>query len=415
MKLRKLLVAVALLAAPAILMGATLPNPFLTGPQDPSQLQANINQLALAVNGNASGWVNQNYLDNGDFFVAQRGTADTTGGTTSGCAVASYPVDRWCVDTNVGSGTGHGQVITSTPSPPPGFQNSVKIWRNANALTQPILLMQEIESAKSTQLAGKPVIASCYVQPLAGLTSTGGAVNMYIFTGTGADQGLGALRGAAGMTASPALTPAWTTIASNTLTAGAGSPSFSLGTTAAWSRIYSTPLSIPSGTTEVAFAIGFTPVGSSSGATDGIAVAGCQLEQVDVAQTTPSPFQFLPPQVNLARAQRFFWQIADPAATVEIPSACFVTAANTTVKCGVWLPTQMQTTPVTAISTSTSFGIVVTAGTAGTCTTLAATGSSNSVNSIGVTCTTGGTIALGSATPLIGAATAGTLNASADF
>lgn len=75
----------------------------------------------------------------------------------------------------------------------------------------------------------------------------------------------------------------------------------------------------------------------------------------------------------------------------------------------------LRTTPTTAVSTATSFGIWLTAGTAGTCTTLAATASSNGVNQIGLTCTTGGTIALGTGTNLIGAATAGTISAFADY
>lgn len=416
MKIRAYLLGLVLLAGASSAYAASVP--LLQGPQDPSQMQAVINQTIQSMNAGVPGFSTlpggaRNYLDNGSMITVQRGTADTTGGSTSGCAVNSYPVDRWCVDTNVTSGVGHGQSITSSPSPPAGFQKSVKVWRASGALTQPIEFMQEIETTRSTQLAGKPVIASCYVQPLA--TFSGTTLTMNLITGTGTDEGLGALRSAVGMTASPAISPAMTGVAVNAMSAGAGSPSWAIGTAANWSRIYSAPLIVPTGTTEAAFAIGFAPVGSGSGATDGFAVTGCQLEVADPSQTVPSAFDFQAPAIELERAQRFFWQITDPAATVEVPSACFVTAANTTVKCGVWLPTQMQTAPVTAISTSTSFGIVVTAGTAGTCTTLAATASSNTVNSIGVTCTTGGTIALGSATPLIGAGTAGTLNASADF
>jgi len=415
-RLRAFLFSLAAMLAGVPALAATIP--LLTGPQDPAALQSTLNAVITSINANTPGYGSlpgpKNYLDNGAMFVKQRGTAAVTGASTLGCAVLSYTADRWCVDTNVTSGVGKGQVITATPSPPPGFQNSVKIWRDSGALTQPVEFMQEIETARATQLQAKPVIASCYVQPLAGYTGTA-AISMNLFTGTGADQGLGALQGAVGMTASPAITPAWTGVAANPLAAGAGSPSWVIGTTAAWSRVYSAPFIVPAAATEAAFAIGFTPVGSSSGTTDGMAITGCQLEVADATQTAPSAFDFQLPGGDLARAQRYYWQISDPAATVEIDSSCFVTAANTTVKCGVYLPQQMWAAPVTFV-TSVAFGIVVTAGTAGTCTGIAATASSNTVNSIGLTCTTGGTIALGSATPLIGAAVASAiLNASSDY
>lgn len=416
--LRSLLAAVCLaLAVPLAHAGsiAAVNQQQLQIPGIGADLQSLTNSVNANVPGFSSLYAGKNYLDNGAMFVAQRGTAEKTGGTTSGCAVLSYVADRWCVDTNVTSGAGFGIVATATPTPPPGFQNEIRFYRKTGALLQPVQLMQEIESARFTQLQGKMVIASCYVQPLAGFTATA-AVTMNLITGTGTDEGIGALRGAVGMTASPAITPALTGVATTALTAGTGSPSFVLGTTATWSRIYSIPVVVPATATEGIFALGFTPVGSSSGTTDGIAATGCMLEQADPNQTAPSAFEFQPPGYDLARAQRFYYQVADPAATVPLPSACFVVTANTTVKCGLWLPVQMQTTPVTAIPVAASFGIVVTAGTAGTCTTLAATASSNTVGSVGLTCTTGGTIALGSATPLIGAAAASAnVNASADF
>jgi hypothetical protein len=415
--LRSFLAVLALGLAAPLAHAASLPavnQQQLQIPGVGGDLQAIENAVNANVPGFGSLYAGKNYLDNGAMFVKQRGTAEITGGTTSGCAVLSYAADRWCVDTNVTSGAGFGIVATATPTPPPGFQNEIRFYRKTGALLQPVQLMQEIESARFTQLQGKMVIASCYVQPLAGFTATA-PVTMNLFTGTGTDEGIGALRSAVGMTASPAITPALTGLATTALTAGTGSPSFTLGTTAVWSRIYSAPTVVPAAATEGIFALGFTPVGSSSGTTDGIAVTGCQLEQADPNQTAPSAFEFLPPGYDLARAQRFYWQIADPAATVNIPSSCNVTTANTTVKCGVWLPVQMQLAPVTAVSVSTSFGIWLTAGTAGTCTALAASASSNTVNNIGVTCTTGGTIALGTGTNLIGAATAGNLNASADY
>lgn len=401
----------ALLASSA--MAASIPiypqsGAVITPPLDPSNLFSYLNQVLQSVNQYASGYQPENILDNGAATITQRGTSEATGADTSGCAVVSYVVDRWCIDTNVASGAGFGQVKTSSPTPPPGFSNVVNVYRKTGALTQPVCLMQEIETTRFVQLQGKPVIISAYVAALAGAPS-GMVVTGYLFTGTGTNQGLGALQSAVGMTASPALTPAWTGIAT-------ASQTMTITPTTSFARASSGQIPVPVTATEGAVAFCFTPGAETAGTTNGFSITGMQLEVAGPNQTTAGAFQFLPPSTALERAQRYFWQISDPAATVNIPSSCNVTTANTTVKCGVWLPQQMWTAPVTAVATATSFGIWLTAGTAGTCTTLAASASSNTVNNIGVTCTTGGTIALGTGTNLIGAAVAaGRLNASADF
>lgn len=412
---RAILLAASVIGVGGVVHAASVPlftgvqgtNPIVGVPATMPDLNTMVTNLNSNAVGFASTFVGKNYLDNGSAFVNQRGTAEATGGTTSGCAVTSYVTDRWCLDANVTSGQAFGQVVTSSPSPAPGFQNSIKVYRKANALTQPVCLLQEIEAARFTQLQGKSVILSATIAALAG-APTGMTVTGSLITGTGSDEGLGVLRSAVGMTASPAITPALTGVAT-------ASATLSAVPTTSFARFSSGQIAVPLTAKEGVVAFCFTPGAETAGTTDGFAITGMQLEQADPNQTTASAYEFLPPPTDLQRAQRFFWQISDPAATVVVPSACFVTAANTTVKCGVWLPTQMQNAPVTAVSVATSFGIIVTAGTAGTCTTLAATASSNTVNAIGITCTTGGTIALGSATPLIGAATAGTLNASADF
>lgn len=387
--------------------------PSGTVPANVPGLIPDLNTLVNNINASGSTGINsntmaafsgsRNYLDNGAMTVAQRGTSAQTGGTTSGCTVNAYVADRWCVDTNVASGAGKGQVVTSSPSPITGFTNSMTVWRNSGALTQQVCAIQEIPTKDATQLAGQTVTLSAYLQALAGLNAdNGNVVTMNLFTGTGSDEGLGT------MTASPAITPAWTGIATQAVVNGTTK---SKTITTGWVR-YNVSYTIPSAATEIAVAICFTPTATGSGATDGFAMAGVQLEQ----GLTPSSFEFRPYGVELAKAQQYYVQITDPAATVEVPSSCFVVTANTTVKCGVYLPQTMRATPTTTIPVAASFGIVVTAGTAGTCTTLAATASSNSLNSVGVTCTTGGTIALGSATPLIGqAAAGGMIQVSADF
>lgn len=342
----------------------------------------------------------RNVLDNGAAQVVQRAlaTASTSCGTTTGSTSLTYSADRWTCIVNVASQQGKTQVVTASPSPPTGFTKSINVWRNSAALTQPVCLMQEVPTADSTTLAGQVATFSFYGQALAGLAAdNGGVVNGYIFTGTGTDQGLGTL------TATPAITPAWTNIAATTTKA------FTLGTS--WNR-YSVSGLIPAATTELGVAICFTPTATGAGATDGFSATGMQLE----AASAPTPYEFRPASLELTKDEAYFFQITDPAATVYLPSSCSVITASTTVRCNLTLPVSMRTTPTTTVLTATSFGIQLTAGTAGTCTTLAATASASTPQSAGLTCTTGGTIALGTGTSLIGAAISNaTISVSADF
>lgn len=391
----------------------TNPIPGIVPPLDPSGLIGYFQAMANNINAYASSYQPLNYLDNAALVVQQRGTSAVTCGGTSGPASTAYSADRWACEVNVGSQQGRMSTVTSASGVTfaPGVPIMESLYRNANALTQPISGEQEIESSRFTLLQGRAVIPSCWVAANTGAPS-GVTATIHIFTGTSTNEGLGAstvFGSAVGMTASPALTPAMTGIAT------AGSYTTPALTTTA-TRYSGGPIVIPTTATEGVFEIDWTPGAETAGTTDGILFGSCQLEEADPAQLTAGRFQRVPAAEDLARSERYFWQITDPAATVEVPSACFVTAANTTVKCGVWLPQPMIAAPITTASGATaSFGIVVTAGSAGTCTALNATASSNTTRSIGVTCTTGGTIALGSATPLIGAGTSQTLSASADF
>ena len=299
----------------------------------------------------------RNYLDNGAFAVNQQGTGAITGGTTSITAL-QFAADRWFIDTNVTSGAGQGQIATTAALLPAGFQQVVKLWRNSGALTQPVCTLHEIETTRAIQLAGKYVVLSSYVAALAGLTAAGNAVSAYVITGTGTDQGLGTL------TASPAITPAWTGIAGGTTAAAIWT------TTTTPTRYYTPPVLIPATATEVGVEICFTPVGSSSGATDGIALTGVQLESVAYTATTvaappPSAFEFHQLSYDLAQAQRFFYQVNEPASGAALSWIGEATGASTNA-ITVPLPVPMRgTTPVVVIPATGTFKVNI-AGTATT-------------------------------------------------
>ena len=297
----------------------------------------------------------KNYLSNAAMAVASAGTGVLPGGTTT-LSYANRIADRWFVDTNVGSGAGAGQVVTASPAPLAGFQNSIKVYRASGALTQPVCAIQEIETARATQLQGKNVVFSTYLQALAGLTSTNSVVTMSVITGTGTDQGLG------GLTASPAITPAWTNIS----TVAAVPQTL----TTSWVRYSTGAVAIPATATEVGVQICFTPVGSASGTTDGFALVGAQLEVVTGANTAPSAFEFRLYQDDLKDAQRYTLTVNEPASGVPLPGFCEATGATAGI-CQYQLPVPMRGTPTVSITVAGTFKLNI-AGTATTWVTPAA-------------------------------------------
>jgi hypothetical protein len=340
----------------------------------------------------------RNFIDNGAMNVAQRGTAVVTCAVNAAMASVNFSADRWGCQANVAAGAGRTQVITAAPAPPAGFTNSVKVFRTSGALTQPVCIAQAIPTVESTQLAGQQVTLSFYAAGLAGLVAdNGGIINATIISGTGTDEGL-----VAAPTVSPAITPAWTG-----LTTVATAP---FTVTTAFARVSMTA-TIPTTATEIGVYICFTPTATGAGATDGFAVTGVQLE----VAPSPTAFEFRSVGVELAKAQRFFFSIGDAAATVRFGMCQSI---STTVGiCNVNLPVTMRAIPVTSVTTATSFGIIVPAGTQTPCTTLALLAAANSVNVGVVSCTSGATQVAGSAAGFVGAATGATnfVNWSADL
>ncbi len=329
-------------AGPPSLTGNELV-PADTGSQQPATVTIPSSLLA-----NFSG-TPRNYLDNGAIAVTQRGTGITTCAANAGQTLTTYSADRWGCSANVGSGAGRSQVVTASPAPPAGFVNSLKLYRNSAALTQPVCAIQEIATARSTYLAGKTVTLSANEQALAGLAAdNGNLTTMSIIYGTGTEDGLGT------MTASPAITPAWTGIAfavNQTV----------IPITTSWGR-YSVTGAIPATATEVGVEICFTPTATGAGTTDGFAMTGIQLE----VAPSPSAFEYQPFNVELAAAQRYYTRFAELAATYPVDGFCQATGA-TTNSCTLALPQPMRSTPVITITTAGTFKVNI----AGTLTTIA--------------------------------------------
>lgn len=384
---------------------------LFSGPncQEASQQLACMNQLILSINsafGNVPSWANaRNFIDNGSMAISQRGTGAATC-ALNGAAItsAAYAADRWGCQVNVAVGAGQLTTITATPAPPPGFSNALKLVRNSGALLQPQCVYQEVPTYKATQLQGQQVIFSSYVQALAGLAADQGTatqtVNFLVITGTGSDQGLGT------WTASPALTPAWTGVATQVNT------SIALPATPIWTR-YSTTALIPTTATEIAVAICFTPTAAGAGTTDGFAFTGTQLEQGAVV----SPYEFRAPGAELAEAQRYFYRLTETAAITPIATCSAVDTTHT--NCLVQFPVTMRTVPTMTYAAGFASPTSTTQATLGACSALAsaATVASTAVNALNalVNCTATTIPAAGIASFLYGNGGTGTITASADF
>jgi len=307
----------------------------------------------------------RNYLDNGAMDVAQQGTLLVTGGTTS-LTYGQFATDRWFADVNVTSGAVKTQNV-STPVPA-GFQHATSVYRNSGSLTQPVCLIQEIETQRSVSLAGKNVVFSAYLQGMSALSSTANAVNMYVITGTGTDQGLATL------TANPAVTPAWTNIS----TVGSAVATLS---TSAYSRFSTAAIAIPSTATEVGVELCYTPTGTAT-ANDGFFVTGVQLEAVSSTVAGPSTYDFLPAWLVGQETRRFYYQLTE--ANFPGLSGTGITGLATSASAQVLsvpLPSTMRgSVPVVAIPTTGTFSETIgTANTtwvspaAGTCSVFACT------------------------------------------
>lgn len=360
---------------------------------------AQISGAARAAYG-SGGW--RNGLIGGDFGTNlwQRGT---TGAATTTAVL--YGADRWWAL----SGTGTEVKIikeTSAADITTGFAASGRLQRTASQTgVVASCIGQVLTSANSTRFQSKLVEFSVHLLAGANFSAASSNVTMTIATGTGADE-----------SAANFSTGAWTGYAATTQTT-------TISTT--WTR-YSMVASIPAAATQIGVKICFTPVGTA-GANDWFEMAGAQLDDNAAAVAYNGVTSYLG---NMASYERrpaseeaqlqyaYYYQLNDPAATVQIGS-CQVITANTAAVCLVPLPVVMRAAPtITAPGSNTAFAITAADGSANVCTALAVTGSAvvtQPGGQVQVTCTPTSNIAITVPSHLIGDAQAFSIKASAEL
>lgn len=343
----------------------------------------------------------RNIIDGGDFTTNpwQRGTSFTAIANT-----LTYTADRFFAVGGAGSSISVSQVTGITAVP--GFTQALQFGRGAaNANTAVISLGQAIETLDAIRCQGQQVTVSFWAQAGANWSPTSGTLNVLLASGTGINQSAASMVAAswAGYS-SLALTPQQNISPNSSpgaavLTAGAN---IAQQITASWQR-YSFTAQVPAGCTQIGLLLNATPVGTA-GAADFVQIMGVQLEIG--AQATP--FEHRDIELELAIAQRYFFNIPEPASGVIVGAGMVAGATSEIIF--IPLPVQMRTAPTVAVSAgSFKFNLAGAATAVGTF----AAGTTHTPNYISVTGTAAGTA--GQGTLLQGGGGAGFIQASADF
>jgi hypothetical protein len=343
----------------------------------------------------------RNIIDGGDFTTNpwQRGTNFTGIANT-----LTYTADRFFAVGGAASSISVSQVPGVTAVP--GFSQALQFGRAAaNANTAVLNLGQVVETLDSIRAQGQTIALSFWAQAGANWSPTNGALNVLLASGTATNQSAASL--AAGT---------WTGYNSLTLTPQQNiSPNSSPGTavltaganiaqqiTTSWQR-YLFTATVPVGCTQLGVLFNATPVGTA-GAADFVQIMGVQLEIG--AQATP--FEHRDIELELALAQRYFFNIPEPASGVIVGAGMVAGAASEIIF--IPLPVQMRAAPTVTVSAgSFKFNLAGTATAVGTF----AAGTTHTPNYISVTGTAAGTA--GQGTLLQGGGGAGFIQASADF
>ena len=291
----------------------------------------------------------ENALIGGDFGsnLWQRGTSIALASSTY---YVTYTADRFFA----WGGTSTPVTVSQQADAPPGFLDSLQLIKGTLTGVVPVTVAQEVESANAYQFQGQTAEFDCHLKALSGFSAANSSVLMTISYGTGTDEG--STYYAYGLNAhGGAGTTAW---------AGQVNASVLVPISTAWNR-YTIIAPIPTTATEVAVAIGYTPVGTGT-STDGFKAAGCQLVRnsalTTLAGSTLGTATALPVNdprakafsrrataVETALQQRYFYQINEPAAS-KIVSQGGAYETATICDVAIKLPVTMRAAPTLTLS-----------------------------------------------------------------
>lgn len=217
---------------------------------------------------------NSNFLCNGGFDVWQENTSTPlTTSVAYGCA------DQWAF-IMAASAAATAQIYTA--SVPLGFTNCLKLGRTAaSSLTNPIYVMQVLETVDSIKLAGEIITVSYWAKIGANFSGSGNNIALEIQNGTGTDQSVASFYASS-----------WT--GKNVIS------SANQVLTTTWTR-YTKTVTVPSGATQLGILFGYTPTGTAS-ADDNVYITGVKLEIGSFA----TGWLYRSFQEELARCKRYW-------------------------------------------------------------------------------------------------------------
>jgi hypothetical protein len=228
----------------------------------------------------------RNAIINGDMRINQRGASTNLASMSVVGATIGYVVDRWCVlrsgyatDSQMAQGTNIGVLdLPFTEAGITTFSRASRIVSTSS--TAAINFSYGLESQDSKKFAGKTVTLSFYYRTGANFSSS--ALNAYIVTGKGNDEGLQRGSSITGYQANTA--------------------SFTVNLN--WSRAKYTVTITDTAVTQIGVSFQLIPSGTALAA-DYFDITGVQLEQGSVA----TPFEIRPLSVELQLCYRYYYRI----------------------------------------------------------------------------------------------------------
>ena len=348
----------AALTAAILFSGAAVaqsPIPYVTGPLNPADVVGNTNKLIQQLDAQfqASNMVQpvvspRNLVIGGDFGTNlwQRGTAASANISTT----CTYWADAWCAYAGT-SGSANVTKETAAADIPTGSLGSLRLQRTSgNAILLPISENFIVDPQDVTPAVGNTV--ACQLSIRAGANFSGTSAFLNVITGTGV---------ASNSTAANLVAASWTGQA----TTGA----FTLPITSANTTFQTfgygtgvTPLTvvIPTTATELAFQIGWTPIGTA-GTNDWIEFTLVQCEVLPQSTTTASPYDHRVQALEGALEQRRAFVISEGTITAGAVMSPVGTAQGTTTTCTTMIPfpVTMRAAPTyTNALTASTFKIV---------------------------------------------------------
>lgn len=304
---------------------------------------------------------------------------NTTGSSVTTTLTYGGP-DRWAY----WSGTATAMTVSKTTTAgdlPAGkvFASGFKMARTSGQTgVVQVCMMQVVESANSYRFSGQTAEIDFHATAGANFSAASSLMTAYLITGTGSNEG--AVNAAFGLNAGGGGGAGWT-----------GQANVGINfTISATNARYTAAIPVPAGSTEVAVALCFTPVGTAS-TNDYVAFSGIQLTPnaalkavagtagaaLPANDTRAKSFARRPQETETGLQQRYYFQLTETAAITPVASCAAIDITHT--NCMIPFPTPMFKVPAMTYANGFATPTTTSQATLGACTTL---GSSDTVTSV---------------------------------